>query len=357
MSLENGLYIHIPFCRRKCDYCAFYSEESSSVPDSYLDVLIREMEEKGGDAADTLYVGGGTPSLLSCSQIMRLMAAAERFFPGTRREVTMEVNPEDISPQKLSCLKEAGFNRLSVGVQSFSEKKRRYLGRRSVSDVEERLLLAREAFDNLSVDLIFGIPGEDVREEGEALGRIDPDHISWYDLKVEEGTPLKKRIDRGEAAEAGSDEEAESYAKIVTELETRGYRRYEISNFARPGYASLHNLKYWHFTPYIGLGAAASGYTGREMTRNPDDLSLYMSGEGSARQRLGRKEKRSIEVMMGLRLEEGITLTEAETGIMERSPGELRSFLKLEGQQLSLVPDAFFISNTLILGVLERLGL
>jgi oxygen-independent coproporphyrinogen-3 oxidase len=357
MSLKNGLYIHIPFCRRKCDYCAFYSEETSSVPDSYLDALAREMEEKGGRDVDTVYVGGGTPSLLSSGQIMRLMEDVRRFFPGTRREATMEVNPEDITSHKLSCLKEAGFDRLSVGVQSFSEAKRNNLGRRSVPDLLERLQKARSAFDNLSVDLIFGVPGEDIDEEWEALRETDPDHISWYNLKVEPETPLGRRVLSGKDHEAGDDEQADVYADLVQKLDQRGYRRYEISNFARPGYESVHNLKYWHFTPYMGLGAAAAGFTGAAMTQNPSDITRYMKGEGISIRPLGRPERRSIEIMMGLRLEEGVRLTPEEESLLQINPGELSRFFRLRHRRLSIGPDHFFISNALILDVLERLGL
>jgi len=357
MSLENGLYIHIPFCRRKCDYCAFYSEVSASVPEHYLDALKREMEEKGGACVDTVYVGGGTPTLLSCKQAGSLLEDTRRFFPGKRREVTIEANPEEINRESLSCLKEAGFTRISVGVQSFAEWKRRYLGRRSVPDLVERLLLAREAFDNLSLDLIFGIPGEDVPEEWEALEQVNPDHVSWYNLKVENGTPLERMIRSGSVQVAGEDEQAQTYATIVRELGKRGYKRYEISNFARPGYESLHNLKYWHFKPYIGIGAAAAGFTGMEMTQNPPDCTLYESGKGVITRALGKRERRSIELMMGLRLEEGVTLTPEEAGTLEDGLGEMRPFFRLEGEMLAVAHEHFFISNALILGVLEVLGL
>ena len=357
MSLDSGLYIHIPFCRRKCDYCAFFSEVCLTVPDSYLNALESEMEEKGGCDVDTVYVGGGTPSLLSCEQVFRLMENAERFFPGVRREVTMEVNPEDITDDKLSCLREAGVNRLSVGVQSFSEAKRGFLGRRTVPDLHNRLLKARRAFENLSVDLIFGIPGEDVDDEWDSLQRIGPDHISWYNLKVEPGTPLDKRVRNGTAQEAGDDEQAETYEALVQKLGRLGYHRYEISNFARPGYESLHNLKYWHFTPYVGLGAAAAGFTGESMTQNPSDVARYMTGEGRTLHLLDHRERRSIEIMMGLRLEEGVRVTAEEEALLEQGLGELRPFFRLDRGRLSVAPEHVFISNALILDVLERLGL
>ncbi|HDS02299.1 MAG TPA: radical SAM family heme chaperone HemW [Firmicutes bacterium] len=353
MSPKHGLYIHIPFCRAKCDYCDFCSIKSAHVPSWYLEKLSLEMKEYEGIQIDTLYVGGGTPSLLSPDQLLSLTEHVRRCFGKEWVEATLEANPEDLTEESLIAFRKAGFNRLSVGVQSFDEKKKNFLGRRSPDHLIVRLLKAREVFENLSLDLIFGVPGESFDAEWEHLDKVSPDHVSWYNLKIEKGTPLYRDLSAGKKRLPDDDEQADSYALICEGLRRRGWLRYEISNFARSGFESNHNLKYWHFTPYIGCGASAAGFAAGLMMQNSSDLSLYRKGKGKSRRLLTSGEEREIQIMMGLRLEKGVILKDKELKAVHSATEEMRPFFLLEGKTLKIRPELFFVSNSLILRLLE----
>jgi oxygen-independent coproporphyrinogen-3 oxidase len=258
-----GIYIHIPFCKRKCDYCDFYSicDLSDKLMDRYLKALISQIDEYfqyGKPSVDTVYLGGGTPSVFGGKRIEKLLKElSARVQLARNAEITVEVNPESVDEKLLKRLKAAGVNRISMGVQSADDNELKALGRLhdwkgAVSAYE----LTRRYFDNISLDLIYGLENQTLDGWMDSLRKVmalSPDHISCYCLKVEEGTPLALRG----CVQPDDDVQADMYLRAVETLEAGGYRQYEISNFARNGRVSRHNSKYWDLSPYLGLGSAA----------------------------------------------------------------------------------------------------
>ncbi|MCD7970234.1 MAG: radical SAM family heme chaperone HemW [Alistipes sp.] len=269
-----GLYLHIPFCKRKCVYCDFFSTaQYDTYGASYIDAALREMEAArdylAGEPMATVYLGGGTPSLYPASDIARLLdGARELFGGGAITETTLEANPEDITPQYLQELKTAGIDRLSLGIQSFDDDllafmKRRHDSARAAASVA----LAREAgFGNIGIDLIYGIPGLTLPLWEATLRQaisMAPEHISAYHLTFEPGTTLGRWLAAGKAAEIAEEESHRQYDLLHRLLTDAGYEHYEVSNFARPGCRSRHNSSYWTGEKYLGIGPGAHSYNGR----------------------------------------------------------------------------------------------
>jgi oxygen-independent coproporphyrinogen III oxidase len=330
MRNRLSLYVHIPFCRAKCAYCDFnsYAGQESLIPD-YVDALLREATfwtQRGlTGPVDTVYLGGGTPSLLPILEAERLLdGLRERFGVAEDAEITMEANPESADTAKLTSLRRAGVNRLSIGVQSFGDEELRFLGRiHNAAKAREAYHSARVAgFDNVSLDLIFGLPDQTMErwrgslEKAIALG---PDHLSLYALTVEEDTPLGRRIEAGECPAPDPDVQAEMYTWSSQRLAATGYEQYEISNWAKPGRRSRHNMTYWETRPYLGLGAGAHSYVdGRRWAneRQPRDYIRLL--DGSERTQPPRWLESSEEpdaaremsdaIILGLRLTEGLSL-------------------------------------------------
>ena len=282
-----GLYVHIPFCSSFCIYCDFYSEVAPERVDAYLEALSREAASRKSELSvppTTLYVGGGTPSLLSDAQFGRLCEALRSAFDlSSVEEFTVEANPDDITPEKLALWSSCGVNRLSIGVQSFCDKHLKWMRRRHDSAAASRaFLLAREAgFRNISLDLIFGYAGLSMREweasVEEALS-LGPEHISCYQMMLEEGTPLTLLAEAGKYMEPPQEECAVQYASLQRHLAEAGYVQYEISNFALPGFESRHNSSYWRREPYLGLGPAAHSFDGaRRRSWNNPDLEAWLA--------------------------------------------------------------------------------
>ena len=270
------IYVHVPFCHRKCTYCAFYSKVESGTwkVESYVDALLQEMEVRKGEQAHpirTVYFGGGTPSILPIEQLTRIVAGLRRCFDLSQvEEMTLEANPEDLKPEYLSALRELGFNRLSIGIQSFDDRVLRMLNRRhtaaqAITAVEN----ARTAgFDNISVDFIFGLP--EISTFNFQLSTLVT-HVSAYALTVEPGTALAVQVEQGRVTLPDEDEVVRQYHELHRLFEAAGFRQYEVSNYARPGYESKHNSRYWDRTPYLGLGPAAHSFDGkRRRWNNPD---------------------------------------------------------------------------------------
>jgi oxygen-independent coproporphyrinogen-3 oxidase len=336
-----ALYIHIPYCLQKCRYCGFvsfpvnYQEEMPStagqkdyVPDAYIDALCQEMRETAeqryfsGDNGykytnniiSTVYVGGGTPSLLAAAQLARIIAGVKSVFAlADDAEFTLEANPETYTREKFLAYRALGVNRISLGIQSFQPEYLRYLGRaHSREKAAEALRGAREIFDNVSVDLLNNLPGQTLEQSAADLRTaldFQPRHISCYELTVERGTPLA--TERGTlAAEKTVRNElgAEMYLQTKKILEDHGYAQYEISNYAQAGYASRHNLAYWSDEPYLGLGLAAHSYDkARKLRRaNTRDLKNYLQ---KIFHRESEPENDFNKIMMGLRKNSGIPET------------------------------------------------
>ena len=364
----TGLYIHIPFCVRKCAYCDFTSYAGrESLFEPYIGALERELGSYGagvaaGAAADTVFIGGGTPSVLSAELISRLCKSVRTNFElAERTEWSMEVNPGTVTEEKLNAMLEGGINRVSVGVQSFCDAELRAAGRiHSAQEAYDTVLGLRAAgFENISIDLMASLPLQTAESFKKTLGtaaELPVRHISVYSLIIEDGTPLKEKYDSGEYPEPDEDEDRELYRYTGEFLAGRGFERYEISNYAAPGYESRHNIKYWECTPYIGAGAAAHSYTGSERYFNTPSLEEYISGGGRRMglERLSENDRMSEFMMMGLRMTAGVSYAE----FVRRFGRDLRSvyarelerlvptgLLEERGGRLRLTPRGLDVAN------------
>lgn len=287
-----GLYVHIPFCRHKCLYCDFPSYAGlERYRDGYVQALCRDIAASpyAGEEADTIYIGGGTPSLLAAGEIGRILETLRRTFRiADEAEITMEANPDSLSYDKAAALADCGVNRLSLGVQSFSDAMLSFLGRAHTAAQGERSILA--AYDagihNLSLDLMYGLPGQtlaDVRRDVERLSQLPVVHASIYSLIVEEGTQLKAGLEKGEW-QLPPDEATEAMARTVHDaMHDYGFHHYEISSYAKGPFESRHNSKYWTYEPYIGFGVSAHSFDGKMRWANVANIPAYiqMAGKGS----------------------------------------------------------------------------
>lgn len=294
-----GIYIHIPFCRSRCIYCGFYSTTALDLRQRYVDALCREMEirsqrsEVRGERIETIYLGGGTPSQLTFDQLRQLFIYINKVYPLTPDssplppEITIEVNPDDVTVEFAAVLQQLPVNRVSMGIQTFDDQRLRFLHRRHTSQqaIKAVDILRSAGIQNISIDLMYGFPGETLEQweaDIEAALALDVEHLSAYCLMIEEGTLLHKMFtdDCLLFTDDYPDEEMERqmYEVLIDRLEAAGYEHYEISNFARPGFRSRHNSNYWNGTPYIGLGAAAHSYDIRSRSWNVADISQYIEG-------------------------------------------------------------------------------
>lgn len=282
-----GIYIHIPFCVRKCDYCDFYSVPGrDGRMDEYLHALEVHIAESAPQAeiytVNTIYFGGGTPTFFGAERLARLLQLVRKQFNVSKDcEITVECNPDSADQDTLLTLKKAGVNRLSMGVQSAQDKELEEIGRvHSFAQATRAFQRARDAgFDNISLDLIYGLPDQTMeswKESVEALLKLNPEHLSCYGLKLEQGTPLYERREQEQMAD--DDTQADMYLWMVERLKNAGYGQYEISNFARPGRQSRHNLKYWMGEEYIGFGPSAHSYFGQQRYSFVRDLDAYVKG-------------------------------------------------------------------------------
>ena len=282
-----GIYIHIPFCRSRCSYCDFATGTyESDLAQRYVTALVQEISEArrpgGLTVVDSIYLGGGTPSLLSPSQLERIFDAVHRRFSVTATaEVTMEMNPGTVTPEKLRAYQAAGVNRASFGAQTFDDRELAKLGRiHTADDVRTTIeMLHQTGFDNVSFDLIAGLPGQtidDWRRNLDEAVKLHPEHLSLYLLEVHEGTPLAEHIRRGIQPKPDEDLAAEMYELMVERTATAGYKQYEISNFSQPGFESRHNSKYWACDAVYGFGCSAHSYDGNRLRwSNERDASVY----------------------------------------------------------------------------------
>lgn len=279
-----GLYIHIPFCKSRCIYCGFYSTTCIQQASRYVGSLGCEMRLRPvpEGCLQTVYLGGGTPSILGRELLERLFLYINNVYRvGESTEITMECNPDDVTPDFADMLSELSVNRVSMGVQSFHAQRLSFLGRRhSVQQVTDAVWWLRQAgIENISIDLIYGFPGQTLSEWEQdidaALG-LQVEHVSAYALSYEEGTPLQLMLHEGKVKEVDEELSRSMYYCLKHRLERAGYEHYEISNFAKPGRRSRHNSAYWNHTPYIGLGAGAHSFDGKVRSWNVADLDEYM---------------------------------------------------------------------------------
>lgn len=312
-----GLYVHVPFCASKCAYCDFasYAGREADIP-RYVDAVIREIVRRGAETghprADTVFLGGGTPSLLDERQITRILDALHGAFPIEEgAEITCECNPGTLTARLAHALRKAGVNRLSIGAQARQARLLRLLGRiHDWQGVVASVETARQAgFDNINLDLMFGLPSQsvvDFRETLQAAIALSPTHLSCYGLIVEEGTPLCRDIAEGKLALPDEAAEREMYELARQTLAADGFDQYEISNFARPGHACRHNLGCWTRVPYLGFGCAAHSFFEQCRTMNPSRIDAYLAGDEPKTERISREEARFESMMLGLRLTRGV---------------------------------------------------
>ena len=286
----SGIYIHIPYCRQACHYCNFHFSVSHRNRKAFVDALMQEMSmqvdffwdigETG--AINTVYLGGGTPSVLENDELSKLFNHLDKVFSiAGASEVTLEANPDDLTREKLLFLRDTPINRLSIGVQSFHEEDLRYMNRlHNTAQALESIELAQQlGFDQLTLDLIYGTPTMNDRQWEENLNRIvhmGIPHLSAYALTVEEKTALHYLIRQGRADDVSEEQSARQFELMCAVLADAGYAHYEVSNFGRPGHYGLHNLSYWTGRPYLGMGPSAHSYTGRRRLWNPANTSLYI---------------------------------------------------------------------------------
>lgn len=315
----RGLYIHIPFCVKKCSYCDFVSYCSRlGESDAYIDALIREMSQFSGEAVDTIFIGGGTPTVLSTKQLERVCSAVfANFSVGADYEFSIEANPGTIDYEKARCLVNSGVNRISLGVQSFNDSELEFLGRihNSATACDTVKEVNRAGFSNINIDIMTGLPYQNTEKLTHTLDaavQLPVKHISAYSLIVEEGTPLCRDYDKGLFELPGEDSDRAMYAMTAEYLKSRGFNQYEISNFAMPGFECAHNIKYWECREYFGIGAAAHSYVNGVRYENTPELGEYISGKFRLADevRLSRNDMIFEFIMMGMRMNKGISEAE-----------------------------------------------
>ena len=382
MAEKLGIYIHIPFCKTKCDYCDFYSlPEREGTMDDYLKALVAHIRETAplakGWQVDTVYIGGGTPSFFGGKRLSALLGEVKKRFSVARdAEITCEANPESADLKFLKTIRRAGVNRLSLGMQSACDAELHAVHRlHDFSQVVSAVQWARKVkFKNLSLDLIYGLPGQDMdtwRKSLEAALSLEPEHLSCYGLKVEPGTPLDGRVMRGEAL-PDDDTQADMYLWTVERLRQAGYLQYEISNFARPGFQSRHNLKYWMSRPYIGFGPGAHSDFGGRRYSFVRDLDKYIMGILNGGrvieedQLIPHRERGGEYLMLRLRTTRGIEEWEYRREFsMNFDPLEQKleeyehqGWAVKEENRWRLTPKGFLVSNQLIgdLMVIQEAG-
>ncbi|HEX8198162.1 MAG TPA: radical SAM family heme chaperone HemW [Pyrinomonadaceae bacterium] len=368
-----GVYLHIPFCRSRCSYCDFaVSIYQSDLAEKYVEALCREISkskiQNPKSKIETIYFGGGTPSLLTPKQTEKILrAVSDRFSIQPNAEITMEMNPGTLTPQIARDFRSLGINRASYGAQTFDDDELKRLGRRhTAEDVRKTIDLLRAAdFTNVSFDLIAGLPGQSLkdwqRNLNEAL-KLKPEHLSLYLLEIHEGTPLAKHISEGKQPMPDEDLAGEMYSFLLEKIAESNYEQYEISNFCLPGFESRHNSKYWTFDPVYGFGCSAHSFDGeRRRWANARDTNAYIEliektgGAIVEETVLDEKERRAEFAFLGLRLMRGVCLTDFErkfgVALLDEYGAALEEsfeagLIEIEENRLRLTGKGALFSNT-----------
>ena len=357
MNKKIGIYVHFPFCKRKCAYCDFVSFPNLQLEDEYISLLIKEISDfsvKG--RISTVYFGGGTPSVLRTENIEKVINALKNLNDAEYNptEITIEANPESLTYEKAAFYKRIGFNRISIGIQSLSDDVLKTCGRlHNAEQALNAVKTASDVFDNVSCDLIIGLPGQsvvDVQREIETLAEYGVRHISCYTLQLEEGTPLQKRVASGEVVLPSDDETADLFTAVKDKLNDLGYKRYEVSNFAISGYESAHNLSYWDRVDYIGFGISAHSLSDNVRFNNPATFDEYKQTVIGNKKRvstpLTADDIRFEKIMLGLRKTDGIEI-ESFKGF-ETVLNRYREFFNFNGNRASLNDRGFEVMNSIL---------
>lgn len=365
----RGIYVHVPFCLRKCPYCDFYSVVSDNdMIEKYVKAIKRNINEYRGVGvkADTLYFGGGTPSLLSVKQMSELVSCATDVFGLENSEITTEANPCSVDYEKLSGYKKAGINRISFGVQSSNDKDLCFLGRLHDFESAEKAVenAVKAGFENISCDVMLGLAGQSCESLCKTIDDISSlpiNHISAYMLKIEKGTPFD--CEKVKNSVADDDLLADMYLQTVGQLENVGFMQYEISNFAKNGFESKHNLKYWHGEEYLGFGPSAHSYFKNERYCCPSDLKSFVENRVSQKIILETNPDKLEEyLVLNLRLKSGIDVEciadNFGSSVSENIKDKLELFEKNglcenSGSRYYFTPKGFLVSNEAIAEVLE----
>ena len=361
-----GLYIHIPFCEKKCPYCDFYSKKPSlGDTELYVPEVKKRIEHYSeiysGRSIDTVYFGGGTPSLIGADALNELLSSVMENFPVTASaEVTVEANPGSVNRDFFEKIRKGGFNRLSLGLQSANADELAFLGRpHSAEDVKDAVEDAKKAgFDNISLDLMTGLPGQTEDKLSKSIAfcsSLGVSHVSSYILKIEEGTVFHRKAGKGELLLPDDDRVSDLYLHCVKKLSECGFSQYEISNFSKPGFEGKHNLHYWHDEEYLGIGPAAHSFMKNERFFFGRSLKDFLNGASPVPD--GRGGDISEKIMLGLRLTEGLTgeaLSAYENGpsvfaeLMKKAASLPKQLVNTSGGRISLTPEGFLVSNTII---------
>ena len=355
---EIGVYIHIPFCKQKCLYCVFVSfANKQELQKDYIQALKKEIQNWKNDAykIKTIYIGGGTPSYIDSNYISEIINLV-----GNAPSITIELNPGTVTKEKLLVYKNAGINRLSIGLQSTNDTLLKQIGRiHNYKQFLETYNLARNiGFDNINVDLMIGLPNQsikDIKQSLEDICRLNPEHISVYSLIVEENTPMQKLIDNGELELPDEETERQMYWYVKDYLELNGYKHYEISNFAKPGFESEHNLDCWNQKEYIGFGAGAYSYLNKKRFGNISNLEKYIQNCNSnnfeknviLEEAQDKNQQMNEYMILGLRKIDGISIQKFEEKFNENPILLFRKELqKLHEEKLIIIDgDVIKLSN------------
>lgn len=367
-----GLYVHIPFCLKKCNYCDFcsYTDVEDDLRRRYIDALIEEIhsyKKTPKIKANTVFFGGGTPTLLTCRELSNILSSIrETFDVVPESEITMEMNPKTANQEKLADFYKLGVNRISIGMQSIHENELKKLGRiHNYNDFLLAFNTAKQAgFNNISVDIMYGIPEqtkESFKETIDTVLLLKPQHISVYGLILEENTPFWSL--RSELPLPSEDDECDMYYYVADALGKAGYSHYEISNYSQPGYSSRHNLKYWHCGEYIGFGLSAYSYFNGERFGNAASFEEYFQNKETKyyREKISVSDREYEYAMLALRLKEGISLKKYSNAFGKKFTDGREEILRkyidtgniiLTDEKLMLTEKGFYISNTILTDLL-----
>ena len=363
----TSAYVHIPFCTQICYYCDFSKVFIKNQPvDSYLEHLLEEFRSYDIQKLRTLYIGGGTPTALSAPQLEVLLDGLTKNIDlSALEELTIEANPGDLDADKIAVLKNSAVNRVSLGVQTFDDKMLKKIGRshleKDIYENIDRLKLA--GFDNISIDLIYALPGQTMEQVKENVAKaigLDIPHMSLYSLILENHTVFMNRMRRGKLPLPKEELEAEMFEYIIAELERAGFEHYEISNFSKSGFESRHNLMYWDNAEYYGIGAGASGYVNGVRYKNHGPIRHYLSAveEGNARiteEHLSQKEQMEEEMFLGLRKKSGVSMARFEEKFgrsFDGLYGEIvrdlvqQGLMQIEGDRVRMTKRGLFLGDT-----------
>lgn len=372
-----GVYIHIPFCKKRCIYCDFYSTTFDALKDSYMDALKCELTQRrdycGNEAVETIYFGGGTPSQLPPHRLQELIAQVEDNFPTTKgMEITVELNPDDLTEEYVHQLRQTDINRLSIGIQTFDEEKLRFLRRRhtAAAAIQAVERCQRAGYANISIDLIYGLPGENGaawEKDLDTAIRLGVQHLSAYHLIYEEGTSLHRLLAEHKVEEVDEDESLAQFETMNRKLRQAGFERYEISNFCKPGFHSRHNSSYWSGRKYIGCGPSAHSFDGASRQWNISDLREYIrriaDGENYFEKEILDADTQYNELIItSLRTTHGLCLKKVRSRfgqaavdylMQNASPHLCAGALTLEGEMLRISESGIFLSDGIMSDLLK----